>query len=335
MSHIDEHIAPELLLAYITQDISTADASIIEAWIQSKPEHAEYIEQCKQVWEQSGILLPKPVDVDVAQAWKHMSSRIDSFEAQKQKGKVQKLNLRMLFRIAAIVIIPLVIISIYVILNPRSEMQQIAAKNTSIHDTLTDGSTIALAPDSKIEVSDFEAPTREITMQGEVFFTVTKNPEKPFLVKTENTIIKVVGTKFNVISRANKPEIEVIVESGKVLFFAVHHTDTALVTLEAGDKGIYNKQTQKLLKLKPEKGVDLFWHNKTLLFQKTKIIDIIHLLEKNYSVNITIASKELENMRFTSTFENQPIDTILWIMGTTLDFTCIKQDSTYVLQANE
>lgn len=335
MSNIEEHIVPELLLAYIKQDIGEADAAIVEAWIQSKPEHALYIAQCKEVWEQTGLLLPKPVAVDVSAAWQKMSSRIDTYETEKRSGTIRQFNPRMFLRIAAIILIPLVVLSLYYIFNSKQTVQEIVAVHTTISDTLVDGSAIDIAPDSKIEVSDFEAPIREVRMQGEVFFSVAKNQEKPFIVKTENTEIRVVGTKFNVISRANMPEIEVIVESGKVLFFAVNQTDTAMVTLEAGDKGVYNKQTRQLTKLQAQEGVDLFWNNKTLLFQKTKLRDVVRMLEKNYNVEITIASKELETMRFSSTFQNQSIDTILWIMGTTLDFTCTKQNNTYVLQANQ
>lgn len=335
MSNIEEHIAPELLLAYIKNDISSSNAAIVEAWIQAKPEHALYIEQCKQIWEETGILVPKPIHVNIDDAWHIMNNRIERFEKQQNNTNTIRFTPRIIIRAAAIVLIPLLAFSIYYLLQPRTKSHIIIASEHSLYDTLTDGSTIALAPHAHIEVADFSGAVREVHMQGEVNFSVAKDAGKPFLVKTENTVIKVVGTKFNVISFSNKPEIEVLVESGKVLFFAINQHDTAFVTLEAGDKGVYNKTTKKLTKLKPEEGIDLFWNNKTLLFQKTKLRDIANMLEKHYNVSIEFKTKELEALRFTSTFQNQSIDTILWIMGTTLDFTYTKQDNTYVLQSHE
>ena len=83
---------------------------------------------------------------------------------------------------------------------------------------LSDGTQITLNAGSSIEFPEsFEgAPVREVTLNGEAFFEVAKNPNKPFLIKTEGVTTKVLGTSFNVNSYAFNDHISVTVKTGKV-----------------------------------------------------------------------------------------------------------------------
>ena len=82
--------------------------------------------------------------------------------------------------------------------------------------TLSDGSTIRLNAESSVSFPRrFIGDTRAITLTGEAFFTVIRNPDKPFTVKTADLITNVLGTSFNVKAFA-EDEVQVTVTSGLV-----------------------------------------------------------------------------------------------------------------------
>ena len=342
MKNQNQIIAPELLIAYLKNQISNENAIIVQTWIDSSPDNKKYFEQCKTIWEETGKIVPTPIDVNVTLAWDSMSSRIDAYEhtkeLQKQESYTNVFTRKFLIRAAAIVLIPLLAVSTYYIFTPKSQNNQtiIATTTQQTKDTLPDGSIISLNKNSKISYpKSFDGNTREVIMEGEAFFAITPNKEKPFIIHTENTLIQVVGTKFNVKSYVNNPEIEVLVESGRVIFLVVNAADTSSVSLEAGDKGMYNKTTKKLIKIKATDANELYWNNKTLVFDKTYLKDVLQTLEKNYAVSIDVNNEKIKRLRFSSTFINQPIDTILFIIETTLDLKHSKEGNRYILQQNE
>ena len=341
MNNLNQNIAPDLLIAYLTNQISNENATIVQTWIDSSPENKKYFEQCKTIWEETGKLVPTPISVNVDEAWNAMSRRIDMFENHKYEAKqvsfTKMFTRTFMIRAAAAIFIPIIAISTFYILQTKTQEQIAITTTKTIQDTLSDGSIIALNKNSKLTYPDtFSGNTREVTMEGEAFFKIAPNKEKPFIIHAENTLIRVVGTKFNVKSYADNPEIEVLVESGKVLFLVINNTnDSTSVSLEAGDKGIYNKQTKKLQKIKAHNQNELFWNNKTLVFDKTNLSDVIQTIEKNYGISIDLKQNSLQKLRFSSTFVNQPLDSILFILETTLDLRHTKEGTHYILHQNE
>lgn len=79
---------------------------------------------------------------------------------------------------------------------------------------LTDGSLVELKDGSRIEVHYSATERRVNLIGGEAHFTVTKNPERPFVVAVEGVAIRAVGTAFNV--RLDPAEVDVLVTEGRV-----------------------------------------------------------------------------------------------------------------------
>ena len=79
---------------------------------------------------------------------------------------------------------------------------------------LPDGSTVTLNTDSAVKVSYTEAERRVVLLRGEAFFTVAKNPARPFVVQAGQVAVRAVGTAFNV--RLLPAAVNVLVTEGKV-----------------------------------------------------------------------------------------------------------------------
>jgi transmembrane sensor len=193
---------------------------------------------------------------------------------------------------------------------------------------------ITLNSGSKLNYPEkFKGSKREVSLEGEAYFDVTPDKEKPFIIHSGDANIRVLGTSFNVNAYENKDEVEVFVKEGRVLLYGYDKSsgDTNSVVLAAGEKGFFNKLTSKVRKIQDESLNELFWKTKTLIFSKTELSMVVETLQKFYGVNIVLSNKELLDCRLSATFVNQPIDNIVDIIAKSFNLTITKNGTTYNL----
>ncbi|MGY0040369.1 FecR family protein [Pedobacter sp. NJ-S-72] len=83
---------------------------------------------------------------------------------------------------------------------------------------LEDGSVVILQPQSSLSYPEhFSAKIREVSLTGEGYFLISKNPNRPFFVYNKNVITRVVGTSFIIKANPSTDETQVIVKTGKVM----------------------------------------------------------------------------------------------------------------------
>lgn len=108
--------------------------------------------------------------------------------------------------------------------------------------TLPDGSEVELTRGAVLRypASLGSDGTRQVSLNGQAAFQVSADPVNPFIVDTGEAKVKVTGTSFIISARSNR-EIEVLVQSGKVLFYnsEIPGPDAFRVGLSAGDMGVY------------------------------------------------------------------------------------------------
>jgi transmembrane sensor len=338
MNNFSDHIAHDFFAAYLSGKASEDQVIIVEQWINASAENKAYFESIKKTWEESGKLNPKPIVVDIDIAWNKLSSKIDAFE---KGSKIISMNRkpnhsysRMMLRVAA-VLIPITIITIFYFWQTRKVKQiNLVASERTIQETLPDGTAVTINTKSKLSYPQkFKGSTREVTLEGEAYFDVTHDKEKPFIIHTGDANIKVLGTSFNVNAYNDSNDVEVSVKEGKVLLYGFDKIsgDTNSVLLAAGEKGIFDKITNKVLKIQEFNANDIFWKTKTLIFTKTELSMVIETLQKFYGVNIIFTNKELYNCRLSATFINQPIDNIIDIIAKSFNLVITKSGTTYNL----
>jgi ferric-dicitrate binding protein FerR (iron transport regulator) len=103
---------------------------------------------------------------------------------------------------------------------------------------LEDGSSVVLAPGSRLRFpAHFDPKTRDVTLEGEGFFEVAKNPAQPFLVRAGALTARVVGTSFRVRAYAAEHRVTVVVKTGQVVVFEARSEDGPTGRRGAGSKG--------------------------------------------------------------------------------------------------
>lgn len=156
--------------------------------------------------------------------------------------------------------------------------------------TLPDNSEVFLGAGSKLVFPDKFAPgSREVKLEGEAFFLVTKNPHRPFIIHTGNVQTRVLGTSFKIEAFKNRA-LTVAVATGKVRVDAyTGHLVKSLAILTPGQQVTYamgNAVTSKT-------AIDNVksWKDGRLVFNKRALKDIATELERWYGVKIVYKNK--------------------------------------------
>lgn len=103
-------------------------------------------------------------------------------------------------------------------------------KGQRIYMTLQDGTEAWLSPRSVIRIpSEFSKDERSVELDGEGFFSVTKDAKRPFIVKTQQYNIKVLGTKFNVFAYSKSKRFETNLVEGRVQVFNNHDPEENII----------------------------------------------------------------------------------------------------------
>jgi transmembrane sensor len=161
----------------------------------------------------------------------------------------------------------------------------------------------------------FGATKREVILEGEAFFQVVKNPEKPFLVYTGDVTTQVLGTSFTV-KAFRAQNIQVSVKTGKVSVFTanpknkekkIQSTDT-LVVLTPNQRVIYSlegKQFMKTLVENPQV-IDQKTANLKLVFRNQPLSQVFDRLEEVYGVDIVYDAQALALCTLTADLSESP-----------------------------
>ncbi len=340
MTNKNSHIDETLLMQFLLGEASAEQMQSIEKWLHESEENRKELDQLESVWAETGKLTPKPVAVDVLNAWEKVSKRVDTFEQISKPAKIHTLNKRILkytYRAAAVLIVAFGIFK--VVIEPKLPVEQLAYTTTThiYKGTLPDGSKIALNLNSKISYPEkFKNKTREVQLEGEAYFEVAHNPKKPFIISAGEAKIRVLGTSFNVKANTDS-DVEVSVTTGRVQLFKIDSVsgDTASVFLTAGQKGVLPKSASKPEKLdKPIEPDEMFWMDRTLVFKQVKLSKVIEMLQKYYHVNITVENPMALECKYTATFNDADIDEILDMLANTFNFELKVDAQNYTLKGN-
>ena len=312
-------------------ETSAEDQSVAEKMFPDDKEREQVLETIRQVdtWFD---LKKYPAD----QAWEKVAARIQESTSLKQTI-FRRLIRNPLYRLAAAILFAaLLLVSGYEVYNSATskKMLEVSATNQILKTfTLPDGSMVSLNTDTKIKYPKiFAGNTREVSIEGEAFFQVKPNKEKPFIIHAGSAQIKVLGTSFNVNAYPAAKLVEVIVETGKVQVSAQTAESKELI-LMPGDKGTLVYSGNSLLKSTNADPNFLAWKTRNLIFKATSLAEVIVSLEKVYKVNIRLADPRLNELLLTAQFNDYSLDFILKVIENTLKIETQKINGQYILKA--
>lgn len=333
MEHQNQHIDESVLMKFLLGESPQEEMDSVRRWLDLSADNQRMLDNLETIWLESGKLIPVPVAVDVDLAWGRMNERMESWSSGN--SKVRKLQpLKIITRIAAMLVVASGLYLLYwFVQRPGMEVQMadVAPKEVRLNDS----STVTLNADSKITyVEDFGKKQRKLKLEGEAFFKVSPDKEKPFIIDAAGGMVRVVGTSFNVNARSDSA-VWVNVESGIVMLQTIESNtgDTLSLALTAGEKGWYKAGIQ------PEKELimqvdELFWLDKTLIFKNTTVAHFIETLSKYYSDSVSVEDSSINNCVFTANFHDVSVEYMVGVVATTLGLEMESTEKGYLLKGN-
>lgn len=171
--------------------------------------------------------------------------------------------------------------------------------------TLSDGTHVCLNSGStlKFPVRFINGMKREVFLEGEAFFDVTKDKRHPFVVNANAVSVRVLGTKFNVSSYAEDKVVNtVLVEGSVALSSTVRPNEKTMLT--PGYKGGFDKSGNAAFSLeKVDTKFYTNWMKGEIVFKGVGFKEIISKLERTYNVSIKNNNKALDGVKFSGAFD--------------------------------
>ena len=360
----EENINWDALVNYISGQSSLEEEEMIREWIAMDSKHEEFVVFLKRLWESSA---EEKRSWDVDSAWSRFNKEYDLTMGQETSvteshGRKKDMTFRLIkgskkrnwISWAAVAAsIAIIFVAVFSLDLPIGEEQVASTETTPAYRevvtkngqrtylNLSDGSSVILNAGSKLTLPQTFPDTgpRELNLSGEAWFEVEHDPERPFIVYSDDAMTTVLGTKFQVRSYPDDEHVEVVVSEGKVALQDRKKSDDLGATITRNQVGTYfgdgSTSVSRVQDLSPFLG----WKDGNLVFEQKPQSQVFRRLERWYDINIqTVPTQpELLKRELTASFtETQPLDEVLETIALTMniDYHKAEGDSAYLFNDN-
>ena len=301
----------EQLIEYITGDPDEATTTAVLEWISASEENRKEFYRLKNIYalSQSGSRVTE--------------LRSDYFKVKEKldfgSGESPVRWLKELLKYAAVVVFTL--ISVYFIGQFRKS--EIPREYVSAYHQLTvplgqisefifaDGTRVWLNSGTTLRFPDNPQDSlREVFLEGEAYFDVSKIKKRPFIVHTGPMDIRVLGTAFNVQCYPDMDKSETTLVEGSLEI--QNHKQELLAMLKPGEQLKFSRSTLSRSLSRVDTAPYKAWRDGKLIFRDKSLGEIAGSLERWYNVRIIFSDEKIKNYRFTGTIlKHKPFDQIL------------------------
>lgn len=314
-----------LIARYLTDELTESEYAELEAWKSRNPENLHEYNDFVAIWSRADTLkMPSSI---------HQPDILKTLYLKSEKLQARKRWIYWALQSAAVVALSVIFSGIYTYLDRNQSASMLhpvyqevkAAYGTQARVELADGTSVSLNSGSKLRFpqSFDHQQQRRVILEGEGFFTVTKNEMLPFVVETNQLDIQVLGTTFNVDAYPDNQSVLIALVEGKVkLQNNTGKENKDLMDLLPNEVATLNRAERTLIKTS---GADLYkytaWVNGRIVFFGDPIQTVVKKLEKWYNVEIVISDQRLEKYEFTGTFIDESLEQVLSILSLTSPMT--------------
>lgn len=327
MTTPDDH----LLLKFLSGAATEEERLAVLRWAQASPDHQKMLADLQQIY-QAGPREALPGDYQTAHEWRKLQSKLDQNEHRATVKRMPWVGAP-LFKIAASITIFAVCAFLIYNIGIKDDVitHESGAQRREI--ALPDGSIVTLNTGSRISYGDDFTGMRSLTLSGEAFFEVKRDPGHPFVIHTGAARVRVLGTSFNVRAYDAEGQNEVYVVTGKVQL-AQEAGDNSAIALTPGERGVLQVSNGAIIKSAAPDPNLIAWKSRALVFRKAALHEVIPTLERYFQVSIKLKNPDLRSCRFTSTFEDPGLDEVIEALSVSFRLNVVRQDSQYIFDGD-
>ena len=342
---MDKNKTTKILDRYLSGRFSAEKERLVQQWITKESNQKEKEQSSLDYWDELDVR----ADDNTFRAYKRVENKIADVTGKTINTSNQPLYderqiadtgnahikiplYKTLTRVAAI-LIPLFFIvgGYHYYTSTKSRMTEItAAYGEDKHLFLPDGSEVWVNAGTTIKYpNEFRGEERLVHLDGEAYFSVTKDESRPFIVSSKAFSVKVLGTKFNVKAYSGDEKATATLTSGKV---EVTTNTKVSKILNPNEQLIFNKATSAIDIAEVLSSETDSWLNGQLIFDNVPLKEIIQTLERKFDVTIDNKTHIPESRLYAVKFlENENLDDIMNILEELVGFACKRNQNKLIL----
>ena len=328
----------ELIPSWFDGTLNTKEREKVEKWKEASEENRQIFADSQRAWE--GIEQLKLMEkYDSQKALLQVHSRI--------KSKKDYSVLAIFQKVAAVLILPLMAVSFWLILDshPSKPVQDAVLWHTleipagmRSEYYLPDSTKVYLNSKTRLSYPiTFSNELREVKLSGEAYFEVAENKNAPFIVNTGRINIEVTGTEFLATTYAHENLTEIILINGSVNLYQGDYqlSRKDIAKLHPGERAFCMAGNNKLVIEKVHTGKYSAWKEGLLIFRDDPMPEVVRRLNRWFNVDIKLEGPELNDWSYTATFEDETLEQVLELLkiSAPIDYTIkrreLKTDKTF------
>ncbi len=333
----------KLIARYLSGECTQKEREVIEARMRFDPELQHIVHLMSEVWN---VPESDSDEVDLETLWQEVALRagiLRAVEKRQLHKKTWRLSrwtfqqrpiraLRYVAIIALAVFIPYLIFRTFGFpwASWNREMNVVTVdtgKRFTV--TLEDGSRVTLDAGSRLAYpKEFETEVREVVLEGEGFFEIAPDTERPFIVRAYNARVRVLGTQFNIRAWESSQGIVVSVTEGKVFLESSADVSNEGVVLTQGQMSILKDDGIPSEPVDVDAEKYLGWMHNEIVFQDTPLGDVLRQLERWYGLHFILSDPCLADERVSVHIRKTSVDDILELVSALSGRPFIRQGQT-------
>lgn len=312
---------------------SPEEAALLQHTLATQPALTPLYEQYKRYWEHQNLQSSAHLEKALAATWQKIHDAAEGSSLPERP--VRRLFSFRSIAVAAAIVGVLATAALIWFNEQRQPVEWVNTYNPKgIRSAivLPDGSKVWLAADSRLKYPrHFAGQQRNLSLEGEAFFEVKRNPQKPFIVQLTNGSVQVRGTSFNIRSYAAEQQVTTSVATGLVAFIPAGARTTDTLLLTPNKKSVYQKKNGITKVIETDAQADRSWIDGTLRFEALTLEEISVILERYYGKTVAFRNAPVRNWRYTGKFVNSSPEEILQYLSKTKKFTYTISDTQIVI----
>jgi len=321
----------EILRKYLAGNLSGEESATLKKLLDTDPATSDYLEQMEKIWDlSSGI--GDFGSIDTNGDWNTWRQKLDT-KTSSGPGTIDFHPRSLAYRIVRIAAVFLLVSATAFMLYYFTG-QGLLSRNgwvtvytyDSVEDIpLPDGSSITLNSGSSLAYpSRFKRNARSVKLEGEAFFEIAKDENRPFKINVANEAsVEVLGTSFNLRTDPENNKVFLNVLTGKVAFYASGKKKEAKILNEDEHAVCHNGHVRQLV------SVDLnflSWKTRNLVFDNTPLAEVVDQLGRHYRKNFLITDHSLDSLALTAIYSDQKMEDVLEEIGLVLDIGFLEKE---------
>ncbi len=282
------NLSEDIINKYLTGQCSEEELVEVNAWMKESEENARQLFRMEEIYH-LGKFNQYADRQQMARAEKQLYKKLD--EEKRKQNKILRMHRWMKY--AAMIAVILVIgggSGYWLYQNGNNQHMMVAVANEGIvkEIILPDGTKVWLNNSATLKYPrEFSEKARNVYLDGEAYFEVTKNRHKPFTVQSDAMRVRVLGTTFNFKCDKNYRIAEVTLIEGEIEVKG--NKEEGQIILAPGQRAELNKNNGRLTVKQVDAKMDAVWHDNLIPFQKADIFTISKALERFYDIKIILS----------------------------------------------